>query len=145
MAAKEKAENSIVTQLLNDLMIDGCTVIALCRTERIELLEPRNEIVQFELREFSESESLAHLKHYYSDATEEHAKEFHRLSGGNPRVQAYAIEDFPASLNDMLQNLGPTLTTVDAQIEVQLNNAIERLKNRNTATEGLKIDLICTA
>ncbi|MGK0272619.1 MAG: hypothetical protein ACI88H_003292 [Cocleimonas sp.] len=31
MAAKEKAENSIVTQLLNDLMIDGCTVIALCR------------------------------------------------------------------------------------------------------------------
>jgi hypothetical protein len=145
MAAKEKAENSIVTQLLNDLMIDGCTVIALCRTERIELLEPRNEIVQFELREFSESESFAHLKHYYSDATEEHAKEFHRLSGGNPRVQAYAIEEFPASLNDMLQNLGPTLTTVDAQIEVQLNNAIERLKNKNTATEGLKIDLICTA
>ncbi|MCG9641738.1 hypothetical protein L1D22_17935 [Vibrio sp. Isolate34] len=145
MAAKEKAENSIVTQLLNDLMIDGCTVIALCRTERIGLLEPRNEIVQFELREFSESESFAHLKHYYSDATEEHAKEFHRLSGGNPRVQAYAIEEFPVSLNDMLQNLGPTLTTVDAQIEVQLNNAIERLKNKNTATEGLKIDLICKA
>ena len=145
MAAKEKAENSIVTQLLNDLMIDGCTVIALCRTERIELLEPRYEIAQFELREFSESESFAHLKHYYSDATEEHAKEFHRLSGGNPRVQAYAIEEFPASLNDMLQNLGPTLTTVDAQIEVQLNNAIERLKNKNTATEGLKIDLVCTA
>ena len=145
MAAKEKAENSIVTRLLNDLMIDGCTVIALCRTERIELLEPRNEIVQFELREFSENESFAHLKHYYSDVTEEHAKEFHRLSGGNPRVQAYAIEEFPVSLNDMLQNLGPTLTTVDAQIEVQLNNAIERLKNKNTATEGLKIDLICTA
>ncbi|WP_282130455.1 hypothetical protein [Pseudoalteromonas aliena] len=145
MAAKEKAENSIVSQLLNDLMIDGCTVIALCRTERIELLEPRNEIVQFELREFSESESFAHLKHYYSDATEEHAKEFHRLSGGNPRVQAYAIEEFPVSLNDMLKNLGPTLTTVDAQIEVQLNNAIERLKNKNTVTEGLKIDLICTA
>lgn len=145
MAAKEKAENSIVTQLLNDLMIDGCTVIALCRTERIELLEPRNEITQFELREFSENESFSHLKLYYSNATEEHAKEFHRLSGGNPRVQSYAIEEFPASLNDMLKNLGPTLTTVDAQIEVQLNNAIERLKNKNTASEGLKIDLICTA
>ncbi|MGK0272535.1 MAG: hypothetical protein ACI88H_003207 [Cocleimonas sp.] len=46
---------------------------------------------------------------------------------------------------DMLKNLGPTLTTVDGQIEVQLNNAINRLKNKNTATEGLKIELICTA
>jgi hypothetical protein len=145
MAAKEKAENSIVTQLLNDVIIDGCTVIALCRTERIELLAPRNEIAQFELRAFSEEESYAHLKLCYSNATEEHAKEFHRLSGGNPRVQTYAIEEFPQSLNDMLKNLGPTLTTVDAQIEVQLHNAIERLKNKNTATEGLKIDLICTA
>lgn len=145
MAAKEKAENSIVTQLLNDLMIDGCTVIALCRTERIELLAPRSEISQFELRAFSEEESYAHLNLFYSDATEEHGKEFHRLSGGNPRVQAYALEEFPESLIDMLKNLGPTLTTVDAQIEVQLNNAIERLKNKNTATEGLKIDLICTA
>lgn len=145
MAAKEKAENSIVTQLINDLMIDGCTVIALCRTERIELLVPRSEISQFELRSFSEEESYAHLNLFYSDATEEHGKEFHRLSGGNPRVQAYAIEEFPESLIDMLKNLGPTLTTVDAQIEVQLNNAIERLKNKNTATEGLKIDLICTA
>ena len=145
MAAKEKAENSIVTQLLNDLMIDGCTVIALCRTERIKLLAPRSEISQFELRAFSEEESYAHLNFFYSDATEEHGKEFHRLSGGNPRVQAYAIEEFPESLIDMLKNLGPTLTTVDAQIEVQLNNAIERLKNKNTATEGLKIDLICTA
>jgi hypothetical protein len=145
MAAKEKAENSIVTKLLNDLMIDGCTVIALCRTERIELLAPRSEISQFELREFSEEESYAHLNLFYSGATKEHGKEFHRTSGGNPRVQAYAIEEFPESLIDMLKNLGPTLTTVDAQIEVQLNNAIERLKNKNTATEGLKIDLICTA
>lgn len=145
MAAKEKADNSIVTQLLNDLMIDGCTVIALCRTERIELLAPRSEISQFELRAFSEEESYTHLNLFYSDATERHGKEFHRLSGGNPRVQAYAIEDFPESLADMLNNLGPTLTTVDAQIEVQLNNAIERLKDKNTATEGLKIDLICTA
>nr|PMK17901.1 hypothetical protein BCU10_00440 [Vibrio splendidus] len=145
MAAREKAENSIVTQLLNDLMIEGCTVIALCRTERIELLAPRNEISQFELGAFSEEESYAHLNLYYSGSTEEHGKEFHRLSGGNPRVQAYAIEEFPESLIDMLKNLGPTLTTVDAQIEVQLNNAIERLKNKNTATEGLKIDLICTA
>lgn len=145
MAAKEKAENSIVTQLLNDLMIDGCTVIALCRTERIELLAPRSEIAQFELGAFSEDESYAHLNLCYSDATQEHAKEFHRLSGGNPRVQAYAIEEFPESVVDMLKNLGPTLTTVDGQIEVQLNNAINRLKNKNTATEGLKIDLICTA
>ncbi|WP_367317363.1 hypothetical protein [Vibrio coralliilyticus] len=145
MAAKEKAENSIIPELLNSLMIDGCTVVALCRSERIELLSPRAEVRQHELSAFTENESLAHLRLYYSGANEEDAKEFHRLSGGNPRVQSYAIQAFPDSLSDMLQNLGPTLTTVDAQIEVQLEHAIERLKSKNVSSESVKIDLICTA
>lgn len=145
MAANEKAENSIVPELLNSLMISGCTVVVLCRTERIDLLNPRKEIKQYELSAFTENESFAHLQLYYPDANEEHAKEFHRLSGGNPRVQSYAIEEFPDSLPRMLQNLGPTLTTVDAQIEVQLDKAIERLKNKNVSSEGVKVDLICTA
>ncbi|WP_210456023.1 hypothetical protein [Vibrio crassostreae] len=145
MAAKEKAENSIVPELLNSLMIDGCSVVALCRTERVDLLNPRKEIKKYELSAFSESESFAHLQLYFPSANEEHAQEFHRLSGGNPRVQSYAIEEFPNSLSNLLQNLGPTLTTVDEQIEVQLENAIERLKDKNVSSEGVKVDLICTA
>jgi len=145
MAAKERAENTVVSELLNSLMIEGCTIIALCRTERVELLNPREGIQQFELSSFNEKESFSHLKSHFPKATLEHAKEFHRLSGGNPRVQAYAINDFPQSLNEMLENLGPTLTTVDEQIEVQLNKAIERLKNERVKSEANKIDLICTA
>ena len=145
MAAKERAENTIVSELLNDLIIEGCTIIALCRTERVELLKPREEIKQFELSSFNESESFNHLKSHFPKATIEQAKEFHRLSGGNPRVQAYAISDFPQSLNEMLGNLGPTLSTVDQQIEVQLSKAIRRLKSKRVKSEANKIELICTA
>lgn len=145
MAAKERAENAIVSELLNDLIIDGCIIIAICRTERVELLNPREEIKQFELSSFNETESFNHLESYFPMATIEDAKEFHRLSGGNPRVQAYAISDFPDSLNQMLENLGPTLSTVDEQIEVQLTKAVERLKSKRVKSEANKIDLICTA
>ncbi len=145
MAAKERAEKTIVSELLNDLIIEGCTIIALCRTERVELLNPREEIKQFELSSFNETESFNHLESHFPMATIEDAKEFHRLSGGNPRVQAYAINDFPDSLNQMLENLGPTLSTVDEQIEVQLTKAIERLKGKRVKSEANKIDLICTA
>jgi len=145
MAAKERAENTIVSGLLNDLIIEGCTIIALCRTERVELLSPRDDIQQFELSSFNENESFSHLKSHFPKATLVHAKEFHRLSGGNPRVQAYAINDFPQSLTEMLGNLGPTLSTVDKQIEVQLSKAIERLKDKRIQSEANKVDLICTA
>lgn len=145
MAAKERAENTIVSDLLNDLIIEGCTIIALCRTERVELLNPREGIQQCELSSFNENESFNHLKSHFPKATLEHAKEFHRLSSGNPRVQAYAINDFPQSLNEMLGNLGPTLSTVDQQIEVQLSKAIGRLKSKRVKSEANKIDLICTA
>lgn len=145
MAAKERAEKTIISVLLNDLIIEGCTIIALCRTERVELLNPRDDIKQYELSSFNEIESFNHLESHFLMATIESAKEFHRLSGGNPRVQAYAINDFPDSLNQMLENLGPTLCTVDEQIEVQLTKAIERLKSKRVKSEGNKIDLICTA
>jgi hypothetical protein len=145
MAAKQKAENTIVSELLNDLILEGCTIVALCRTERVELLKPRKEVKQFELSSFTESESYQHLKSHFPKSTLEHAQEFHRLSGGNPRVQAYAISDFPQSINKMLGNLGPTLSTVDEQIEIQLGKAIERLKRKNVESEASKIDLICTA
>ena len=145
MAAKERSEQTIVTELINGLKIDGCKVIGFCRTERRSYLQPSNAIKQYELSPFTLEESLSHLKTFFPTAGLDYGTEFHRLSGGNPRVQATAISYHPYSLIDILLELGPNLSTVDEQIESQLNNAIARLKQKNVEGEAEKIDLICTA
>lgn len=144
MAAKQHANYSIVKRLLNDFYIKDCKIVALCRTERVQLLEPRDEIIQFELSPFSETESYKHLLQCFPESIKSDGKEFHRLSGGNPRVQANAIDACNDSLSTLLINLGPTLATVDNQIEEQLDLVITNLKAQHIQSEGVQIELICT-
>jgi len=143
MAAKEHAEISIVRHLLNEFYIEDCKIVALCRSERIGLLEPRDEVTLFELPPFEESESFAHLLQYFPDAKQSDGLEFHRLSGGNPRVQANAMDACKDSLTEMLINLGPRVSTVDDQIEEQLDRVIKALKKRHIKSEGNQIEQIC--
>lgn len=145
MAARERSEQTIVAELINRLQIDGCKVIGFCRTERRSFLEPSISVKQYELSPFTFEESLSHLKAFFPTASLDDGTEFHRLSGGNPRVQATAISFHSDSLVSVLQELGPNLSTVDQQIESQLNSAINRLKQKNVEGEAEKIDLICTA
>ena len=145
MAARERSESTIVTDLINRLHLEGCKVVGFCRTERRSYLELNATIKQYELSPFNLEESFNHLKTSFPLAKDDDGIEFHRLSGGNPRVQATAISYHIDSLTDVMQELGPTLSTVDQQIESQLNNAILRLKQKNVEGEAEKIDLICTA
>jgi len=144
MAANDVSETTPIIDLLNGFEVDGCRIICFCRTERRELLNPREYIKQCELSPFLLDESSEHLKTFFPNATQENVEEFHRLSDGNPRVQATAISLHPSSLEDMLHNLGPALSSVDQQIEDQLNKAVEGLKKKNVEDEAKKIDLICT-
>lgn len=144
MAANDVSETTPVIDLLNGFEVDGCRIICFCRTERRDLLNPREYIKQYELSSFLLDESSEHLKTFFPNATQENAEEFHRLSDGNPRVQATAISLHPLSLEDMLHNLGPALSSVDQQIEDQLTKAVESLKKKNVEDEAKKVDLICT-
>lgn len=146
VAAKEFSEECFVHQILREELPAGCHLVALSRPERISLLQASENILMVELRPFSEAETVKHLRSYFPQATLENAHEFHRLTGGNPRVQANAIAFNEDSLNEVLKNLGQYSLyglTVEKQIESLLTRAISQVKEKFSITEQKQIDAIC--
>lgn len=144
MAAKEFSQPCFVHELLREPLPAGCRLIALCRTERIYLLQPSSAIPQLELESFSEEETLIHLKGRFPLATVVDGLEFHRLTNiGNPRVQANALNMGFATIAETLISLGPSGTTVQKQIEAQLGSAISAVKEKLPADFQTHIDAIC--
>lgn len=144
MAAIEYSEKCFVHELLRESMPDACRLVALCRTERVDLLRPTENISQLELETFSEEETLSYLKMYFPEATKDNGNEFHRLTNnGNPRVQANALSLGLSTLTETLGSLGPLGTTIEKQIEGQLNAAISLVKDKLPDNYQKHIDAIC--
>lgn len=144
MAAAEFNQSCFAHELLRESMPEGCKLVYLCRPERIYLLQPQSTIKRLELKPFSELESLAYLKTRFPDATYVEGIEFHRLTTGNPRVQSNALDTSSESVTTLLNNLGPKPTSVEDQIQTQLEFAVSRLKDLLPAVFQLDIDAICT-
>lgn len=143
MAAKEFGESCFVHQLLREEPPEGSRIVALCRTERVNLLQPLSTVQQLELLPFSEIETLAHLREHVPDAADIDGVEFHRLTSGNPRVQANALNINHNDVADILAALGPSVTTVDEQIAAQLESAISKIKDKLPNDFQQYVDGIC--
>lgn len=144
IAAEEAGETCFAAALLNETVPDGCRLIAVSRTERVkEYLDPTSSVAQLKLDEFSLSESLTHLRSHFSSATSEDGLEFHRLTGGNPRVQANALEVKGATLREVLHSFGPSGISVNDQIAAQLATAVA--KTREAFPKGFadQVDQVC--
>jgi hypothetical protein len=142
MAASDASDKCFVNALLEESYPNNCRIVALCRPERIHLLKPKSTNAQFDLHPFTEAETLNHLRIIFRDASEHSGLEFHKLTGGNPRVQANALALNPGVIGDVLSSLGPGMT-VDEQISQQLQRAISRLKDMHAQLVQLDIDAIC--
>lgn len=129
MAANEFNESCFAHQLIREKLPTGCKIVFLCRTERIDLLRPISLNDRFELAGFNKDESLENLKKYFPDAQVQDGLEFHRLTNGNPRVQANALDFKTTSVSELLESLGPAGSTVENQIELQLNRAVDKIKD----------------
>ena len=143
MAAREFGEPCFAHQLLRESLPIGCRLIALCRTERMGLLKPQSDVTKRELLPFSLKETQTHLERLFPKATQEDCLEFLRLTGGNPRVQANALSMGNETLKDVLESLGPSPTTVDDQIQKQLESAVLKLKESLPERQQAQIESIC--
>jgi hypothetical protein len=144
MAASEFNESCFAGELLREQMPDRCQLVMLCRTERIDLLDPPSSVRQVELDPFTRNETLAHLRETFPDVSEEAAYEFHRLTGRNPRVQVNALDSAGSDIQEVLEELGPSPTTVEDQIESQLESAINELKDERPEGFRGQVDAVCT-
>jgi hypothetical protein len=143
MAAMEFNESSFAHQLLREEIPAGCKLVMLCRTERIELLKPQSRVEQIELEGFSVGETLKNLQSQHPLANDHDGSEFHRLTNGNPRVQANALDAGDNTVTELLTSLGPGGTSVEQQIEMQLQKAVARVKDLLPEDFQGHIDAIC--
>lgn len=143
MAALEYGDRCFAAEFLRQQLPAGCRLVMFCRSERRELLQPASGIRQFQLKPFSEAESMLHLRRKFPNATDHDGREFFRLSGGNPRVQANAMNAGHPSLDAMLSSLGPNVTTIDKQIEGQLQIAVDRVKDSYSREFARHVDNLC--
>jgi hypothetical protein len=143
MAGIEYTQSCFAHELLRENMPDGCKLVLLCRTERIHLLQPQSFITRLELEPFSEEETLTNLEKWFPEANEKDGAEFHRLTSGNPRVQANALDVKYDSIHELLASLGPSGISVEKQIELQLNAAISKIKDLIPQEHHHQINSIC--
>ena len=96
-----------------------------------------------ELEPFSAEETLIHLRSRFPQATEFDGDEFHRLTSGNPRVQANSLSITSLDVTEVLERLGPNGTSIQQQFEMQLDSAILAVKDKLPINFQQNIDAIC--
>jgi hypothetical protein len=143
MAAKEFNHSCFAHELLREQMPQGCKLVFLCRTERVNLLQPQSSVLQLELEPFCEQETLQNLRRKFPDTDEKEGLEFHRLTAGNPRVQANALDAEYVSVHELLTSLGPAGTSIEDQIELQLNFAVSKIRDLLPYEFQDQINAIC--
>lgn len=144
MAAQEFGNSCFANEILREEFPEDCRLILLCRPERIHLLSAPDHIPQLKLLPFSKEETFENLAKWHPEVSENEAYEFHRLTSGNPRVQMNAISAGHSSVNELLRYLGPSGTTVEKQIEQQLNKAVQKVKNNLPLDYQSQVLKICT-
>ncbi|MEB3023997.1 hypothetical protein [[Mycobacterium] crassicus] len=128
LAARDLEAKSFVPKLLRESLPGNCRLVILCRTERLGLLEPPPNALKIELKGFDESESMQHLATRFPDVSSEDGAEFHRVSGGNPRGQADAMES-KTSAHEVLQYFGGREQSSEQIIDQSIRTAIENAKD----------------
>ncbi len=143
MAAEERNERaSFAKDLIRQKLPEGVVSVFLCRSHRIEKLDPPVESVDLLLRAFSEAETEKLIRQKFPDATWNDVQEFHRLSCQNPRVQATALER-GLSLSQTLSMLGPNPTTVEDAIKGIFEQSIKQLLDTVPKAESQQIQALC--
>lgn len=143
MAAMEFGDKCFAHELLREEVTEGVKIVALCRTERIHLLQPSSYVLEIELKPFSEEESYNFLLSKFDKASPEDGLEFHRLTNGNPRVQANALGFGKKTLSELFETFGAIGTSVEEQIRSQLKSAVSVIKDKLAVNYQKQVESIC--
>jgi hypothetical protein len=143
-AARERNDGgSFASDLVQETLPTGCRLVLLARTERRDRFPRRvRGTSEISLEPFDQDETAKHLRTVFPDADAGAVSEFHRYTGGNPRIQFYLLKR-EGSLRELLARLGPGRRSVDEQIGLELEDALAGLRGHSGDEAG--IDALCVA
>ncbi|MEL1252165.1 ATP-binding protein [Flavobacterium sp. DGU38] len=126
-ASKNSGERSFVEDILNIEIPDGCRIIATCRTYRKATLNLPNKFIDIDLKPFSTEETKLFAKNNFSGITDEEVLEFHKYTGGIPRVQFYSLSLKKEGINEVINYLKPNGKEVGNLILDKIEEALIRI------------------
>lgn len=112
IAATSFREECFLASLLNMQLPERVCLIVTTRTERAQLLPFQREVYVIDLSPFGLYESSIHLRSAFENANDQECEEFHKLTGGNPRLQSYLLTG-NTSIDDILNRSKLSEKTVD--------------------------------
>ncbi|MGN6606507.1 MAG: hypothetical protein ACTHMS_05775 [Jatrophihabitans sp.] len=133
-----------VVDLLREELPPNVRVVEFCRTERVGLLDPPPGTRRFELFGFDLEHSAQHLRSRFGEVATGDAREFHRRTGGNPRVQAQVMRQSD-SPEECLSRLSHVAGNNVATIDDLLANLLDEVRYHNSPQDAAAIDLVCEA
>lgn len=142
-AGRHFNEPTFLRQLWSQPIPEGAGLVVTCRTHRRVELEVPDDITQFELAGFDEAASAEYLRSRFPEATDDEALEFHRRSGGSPRVQFYVLFDERAApAEEANEVIAQAQLTPKAIFEDLLAAAVAQAPDEQAARERLA-ELVC--
>ncbi|MFF4467434.1 hypothetical protein ACFY13_49495 [Streptomyces mirabilis] len=142
LIARDGGERTFVTDVLRELLPDNVRLVMLCRTERVDLLEPPPSVHRIELEGFGVAESRQHLESVFGPVTEAQSAEFHRRTGGNPRIQALVLGT-ASDIESCLVSLGEAMHPDVSLFDELLQSMVDQCKDANHLSA--EIDRLCEA
>jgi hypothetical protein len=124
---------------------NNCRLIMTCRSHRRSLLKAPSDTVEYELNGFDEEASASHLRLNYPRANRTECAEFHRRTGGNPRLQAYLLNRAsydPVLASPIAQLFAGKRETLEEIFRDLLDSATAHLAPPNSGNDMLA-DLMC--
>lgn len=112
IASSSFKEECFLAGLLSMRLPEGVCLIVTTRTERAQLLRFEHEVYVIDLPPFGLCESSVNLRSAFENANNQECEEFHKLTGGNPRLQSYSLTG-STSINDALTRSKLSGETVD--------------------------------
>ncbi|MEU5370598.1 hypothetical protein ABZ362_16735 [Streptomyces sp. NPDC005951] len=143
LIANDCGERTFVTDVLRETLPDNVRLVMLCRSERIDLLKPPPSVHRIELEGFGVAESKQHLESVLGPVSEAQAAEFHRRTGGNPRIQALVL-GMASDIESCLVSLGEARQHPDGSLfDELLQDMVDRCKDAHHLSA--EIDRLCEA
>lgn len=145
IAARERdTGRSFVIDLLREEMPPNARVVEFCRTERVSLLEPPPGTVQLELGGFTLEQSRQHLESRFGPVQPGDAREFHRRTGGNARVQDQVMRE-SATAGECLTRLGEVSGSDVATVDDLLARLVDDVIYHSGPEHAAGIRAMCQA
>lgn len=125
-AAKQNERVCFINKLLQQPLPNGVRLLITYRSEHADHFSLPDKSVFFKVPVFDLHESTEHIKSFYPVVADEVCLDFHQLSRGIPRVQAYVL----ASKRDTSYEVIDMLRPNGKSTEDLLNDILEEIRQR---------------